>query len=64
MKTNIFTKNNQTTHTYIIAEAGLNHNGSVETAKQLLLEFLLQWIHYEMGNDTQKTSILIHSHLN
>ena len=36
MKTNIFTKNNQTTHTYIIAEAGLNHNGSVETAKQLI----------------------------
>jgi len=36
MKTNIFNKNNQTTHTYIIAEAGLNHNGSVEIAKKLI----------------------------
>ena len=36
MKTNIFTKNDQTTNTYVIAEAGLNHNGSVEIAKQLI----------------------------
>ena len=36
MKINIFTKNDQTTHTYVIAEAGLNHNGSVEIAKQLI----------------------------
>jgi sialic acid synthase SpsE len=36
MKTNIFTKNDQMTHTYVIAEAGLNHNGSVEIAKQLI----------------------------
>ena len=35
MKTEIFTKNDQATRTYVIAEAGLNHNGSVEIAKQL-----------------------------
>ena len=34
MKKNIFTTNN--THTYVIAEAGLNHNGSVRIAKQLI----------------------------
>ena len=36
MKTNIFTKNDRTIHTYVIAEAGLNHNGSAEIAKQLI----------------------------
>ena len=25
-------------HVYIIAEAGVNHNGSLDTAKQLILE--------------------------
>ncbi len=35
MKENIFVTKN-TTHTYVIAEAGLNHNGSVEIAKQLI----------------------------
>jgi len=36
MISNIFTKNDETTHTYVIAEAGLNHNGSVTIAKQLI----------------------------
>jgi sialic acid synthase SpsE len=35
MKENIFTNQN-TQHTYVIAEAGLNHNGSVQIAKQLI----------------------------
>jgi sialic acid synthase SpsE len=35
MKKNIFTTTNST-HTYVIAEAGLNHNGSVRIAKQLI----------------------------
>jgi sialic acid synthase SpsE len=36
MISNLFTKNDETTHTYVIAEAGLNHNGSVTIAKQLI----------------------------
>lgn len=36
MKTNIFNKSDQATRTYVIAEAGLNHNGSVDIAKQLI----------------------------
>jgi sialic acid synthase SpsE len=35
MKQNIFTIQN-TSHTYVIAEAGLNHNGSVKIAKKLI----------------------------
>ena len=34
MKKNIFTKNDQTIHTYVISEAGQNHDGSAEIAKQ------------------------------
>jgi sialic acid synthase SpsE len=36
MKNTIFNKDSISRHTYIIAEAGLNHNGSVEIAKQLI----------------------------
>jgi len=36
MKKNIFITNNANTHTYVIAEAGLNHNGSVKIAEQLI----------------------------
>jgi len=36
MKINIFGKSDKATRTYVIAEAGLNHNGSVDTAIQLI----------------------------
>jgi len=36
MKKDMFIINNANTHTYVIAEAGLNHNGSVKIAKQLI----------------------------
>ena len=36
MKNNLFIKNKESNHTYVIAEAGLNHNGSVDIAKKLI----------------------------
>jgi sialic acid synthase SpsE len=36
MKKNLLNKINHRSHTYVIAEAGLNHNGSVEIAKKLI----------------------------
>jgi len=36
MENNLFIKNKESNHTYVIAEAGLNHNGSVDIAKKLI----------------------------
>lgn len=36
MENNLFLKNNESNQTYVIAEAGLNHNGSVDIAKKLI----------------------------
>ena len=36
MENNLFIKNKESNQTYVIAEAGLNHNGSVDIAKKLI----------------------------
>ena len=36
MENNLFKRNNESNQTYVIAEAGLNHNGSIDIAKKLV----------------------------